>query len=220
MPVSSRAPGCSCLCRSDEPSAYSRRCIIRRHGDPRHLFTQIGGNSKGGASPKLTREGAVHDAGLSDDQRKNALRIATVPLEEFEAAVEGDKPPTVEVLIFRNARHRHQRTLQMPIGPVKLAALAERSTLRLGPLGLCKPGEAMTCHRRAPQGAIRNVCRCGFRIAQAATCRCALSPSCRTNGSVTSTPGYLNAGAANASATWRPGSIDQGRAVFARAGAE
>jgi hypothetical protein len=35
---------------------------------------------------------------MSDDQRKNALRVAKIPDAEFESAVEGDNPPTVTAL--------------------------------------------------------------------------------------------------------------------------
>jgi DUF3102 family protein len=48
-----------------------------------------------GARPNLTRSEAAADAGLSDHQRKTALRVASIPPTEFEAAVESDKPPTV-----------------------------------------------------------------------------------------------------------------------------
>jgi hypothetical protein len=36
----------------------------------------------------------ARDAGLSTDQKNTALRVASIPPEEFEAAVESDKPPT------------------------------------------------------------------------------------------------------------------------------
>jgi hypothetical protein len=36
---------------------------------------------RGSASPKLTRSEAAREAGLSDDQRKTALRVATIPEE-------------------------------------------------------------------------------------------------------------------------------------------
>jgi hypothetical protein len=49
----------------------------------------------------LTRAQAARDAGLSDDQRKQALRVANVPAEEFEEAVESEAPPTVTALAER-----------------------------------------------------------------------------------------------------------------------
>ncbi len=43
-----------------------------------------------GALPRLTRESAATDAGLSEHQRKTALRVAAIPEPEFTAAVEPD----------------------------------------------------------------------------------------------------------------------------------
>jgi len=47
---------------------------------------------------------------MSDDQRKTALRVANVPAEEFEAAVESADPPTVTELatIDESATSRKQ----------------------------------------------------------------------------------------------------------------
>jgi hypothetical protein len=72
---------------------------IRRAGE---LLKQIE-PSKGGRPSVKTREGthpssrtaAAEQAGLSTCQRKTALRIASVPASEFEAAIESEKPPTV-----------------------------------------------------------------------------------------------------------------------------
>ena len=51
-----------------------------------------------GADPKLTRAQAAEDAGLSERQRKTALRVSKVPGVEFEKAVESPTPPTVTAL--------------------------------------------------------------------------------------------------------------------------
>jgi len=48
-----------------------------------------------GARPSLSRKQAASDAGMSEHQRKAAIRVANVPEEEFEAAVESDDPPTI-----------------------------------------------------------------------------------------------------------------------------
>jgi hypothetical protein len=58
-------------------------------------------NIQEGTLPKVTRESAATDAGLSEHQRKTALRVANLPQEEFEAAVESDRPPTVTELAER-----------------------------------------------------------------------------------------------------------------------
>lgn len=52
---------------------------------------------RAGAVP-ISRTTAASDAGLSERQRKTALRIANVPEAEFEAHVESATPPTVTEL--------------------------------------------------------------------------------------------------------------------------
>jgi hypothetical protein len=42
-----------------------------------------------------TRTEAATDAGLSEHQRKTALRVAAVSADEFEAAIESEHPPTI-----------------------------------------------------------------------------------------------------------------------------
>lgn len=74
---------------------------IRRGGEllkqikPAHGANQ---NIQEGALPKVTRESVAEAAGLSEHQRKVALRLASIPKEEFERAVESDSPPTLEAL--------------------------------------------------------------------------------------------------------------------------
>jgi hypothetical protein len=48
-----------------------------------------------------SRSEAAREAGLSDRQKNTALRVASIPPDEFEAAVESDKPPTVTELAER-----------------------------------------------------------------------------------------------------------------------
>jgi hypothetical protein len=63
-------------------------------------------SATGAHLPNVKREGALpvgraqaaEDAGLSEHQRKQALRVANVPEAEFEAAIESDSPPTVTQL--------------------------------------------------------------------------------------------------------------------------
>lgn len=50
------------------------------------------------------RQEAARSAGLSPDQAKQAVRVANVPEEEFEADVESDDPPTVTELAERGKR--------------------------------------------------------------------------------------------------------------------
>jgi hypothetical protein len=59
----------------------------------------------------LTRKQAAKDAGLSTDQMKQAIRVATVPAASFEAQVDSDTPPTVTALA-------EQGTAKRPSPPV------------------------------------------------------------------------------------------------------
>jgi hypothetical protein len=53
---------------------------------------------KEGTLPKLPQAGAAEAAGISEHQRKQAVRVANVPAAEFEAAIDGDNPATVTAL--------------------------------------------------------------------------------------------------------------------------
>jgi len=59
--------------------------------------------TRGGDPPSLSRSQAAHDAGLSRDQKRTALRVAAVPEEEFERAVEAERP-TVTAMADRGTR--------------------------------------------------------------------------------------------------------------------
>jgi hypothetical protein len=45
------------------------------------------------AGAHTSRSDAARQAGLSHHQKNTALRVASIPPAEFEAAVESDKPP-------------------------------------------------------------------------------------------------------------------------------
>lgn len=74
----------------------------KKVGDP--LFAPI--------SP--SREKAATDAGMSDEQRKTAIRVSNVPEEVFEAMVESDNPPTITELaeIGKKARPKPKFDLE------------------------------------------------------------------------------------------------------------
>lgn len=82
-----------------------RGCAIRRCGE---LLTQVepatGKNNqhaqvKGVPSqPFHSRETAAPPAGLSAHQAKQVIRVANVPMEDFERQSESDRPPTVTKL--------------------------------------------------------------------------------------------------------------------------
>lgn len=77
-----------------------RARAIRRCGELlREIEKQRGGDrrSKGREVP-FDRKTAAHEAGLSPDQAKDAIRVARVPSEHFEAQVESATPPTITLL--------------------------------------------------------------------------------------------------------------------------
>jgi hypothetical protein len=77
---------------------------------------------KVGAYPPVTRTQAASEAGLSDRQRKNALRVANVPRDEFEEAVESESPPTVAALAARG-------TVARQIAPDSVPPTADHATV-------------------------------------------------------------------------------------------
>jgi len=54
----------------------------------------------------LTRTDAATEAGLSERQRKTALRVASIPEDDFIAAVESANPPTVTALAKQGTQPR------------------------------------------------------------------------------------------------------------------
>lgn len=54
--------------------------------------------NKADAPPNYSQRDAAKEAGLSHDQQKSAVRIANIPRETFERAVESDTPPTKTAL--------------------------------------------------------------------------------------------------------------------------
>lgn len=74
---------------------------IRRAGELLRQIPAANGanqNIQDGTVPIVTRTSAATDAGLSERQRRTALRVAAVPADEFEAAVESATPPTITQL--------------------------------------------------------------------------------------------------------------------------
>lgn len=61
--------------------------------------------NKEGAQP-ISRAEAAAGAGLSPHQAKQALRVAAIPEEDFEAVIESEDPPTVEKLAKAGGEYR------------------------------------------------------------------------------------------------------------------
>jgi hypothetical protein len=66
----------------------------------------------------VTRAAAAEAAGLSKHQKDQALRIAAIPAQEFEAAIEAPTPPTITELAERGTMPRPQpAAAPKPAGP-------------------------------------------------------------------------------------------------------
>jgi hypothetical protein len=61
------------------------------------------------AAAETSRAHAARAARISEKRQATALQIANVPEDEFEAAVEADKPATVKVLAERGRKRRRSR---------------------------------------------------------------------------------------------------------------
>lgn len=72
---------------------------IRRAGKLLEQIQPAPGRQKnrGGGSPN-SRRAAARSAGMSEDQQKQAQRVARVPENDFNDQVESDSPPTVTAL--------------------------------------------------------------------------------------------------------------------------
>ena len=62
-----------------------------------------------GNPPKLSQRSAAKDTGLSPHQQKQAVRVASVPDEEFTDMVESENPPTVTKLADMGTKKQNYR---------------------------------------------------------------------------------------------------------------
>jgi hypothetical protein len=93
------------MCRRIRLRALDRVGELLRQIEPAHGANQNIGD--GGDPNVLTRKQVADEAGLSERQRKTALRINNVPREEFEEAVKSDNPPTASELAKRGIQPRY-----------------------------------------------------------------------------------------------------------------
>ncbi len=95
-----------------------RARAIRRCGELLSgLEAKHTGRIRGGESPNSeTRKSAATSAGLSPDQAKTAIRVASVPADSFESQVESDKPPTVTALAEQGKKPIKGKPLYEPLG--------------------------------------------------------------------------------------------------------
>jgi hypothetical protein len=71
---------------------------VRRCGELLKEFEPAKNQHDASTAAGTSRKQAAEEAGLSKRQKDTALRVATVPEEEFEAQIESDAPPTVTAL--------------------------------------------------------------------------------------------------------------------------
>jgi hypothetical protein len=99
---------------------------IRRCGELLKEFEPAKNQHDASTGDHTGRRQAAKEAGLSKHQKDTAIRIASVPQEEFEAQVESDSPPTVTALAEQGTQKKPLHDLK-GIDPnlFKLAQLSE-----------------------------------------------------------------------------------------------
>jgi hypothetical protein len=78
-----------------------------RGGDRGNQYCQ-----REGDLPLPSRTQAAQDAGMSEHQKKQALQVANVPRDSFEAQVESDNPPTITALAEQGRQRKNAVDLQ------------------------------------------------------------------------------------------------------------
>jgi len=91
--------------QADDPALFAmakriQARAVRRAGE---VLRQIDGkgrnqHSEGGAAADTTQREAAEAAGMSKRQQVTAVRIANIPEDKFDEAVEGEAPPTITAL--------------------------------------------------------------------------------------------------------------------------
>jgi hypothetical protein len=94
----------------EDMAARIRARAIRRIGELLKAIPKSSGGSpthkstRGDAAPSSPRARAAADADISPDQVKDALRLANIKPKDFEAAVEGERVPTITELAERGTK--------------------------------------------------------------------------------------------------------------------
>jgi hypothetical protein len=65
------------------------------------------------AAAETSRAKVAREARISERRQATALQIANLPVEEFEAAVEADKPATIKTLAERGRKKRKRKPRQV-----------------------------------------------------------------------------------------------------------
>jgi hypothetical protein len=101
--------------RKEGPLLFSLRQLsdriqgraVRRAGELLKQFNGKGHNqhTEHYEGALITQKHAADAAGMSDHQRVQAVRVANVPAEKFEAPIEAEKPATVTALARNRSAH-------------------------------------------------------------------------------------------------------------------
>jgi hypothetical protein len=125
--------------QADDPTLHKlatriQARAVRRCGELLEQFRAPGTRTdkpSGDAPTRLqTQREVAAAAGMSKDQEVQAVRVANVPAEEFEAAIESETPPTVTALAERGTEKRPKPP--PPVGveeATKLTGLLRQLTL-------------------------------------------------------------------------------------------
>ena len=83
-----------------------RARAIRRAGELLKQLDPATGTTKKDGSGPLSRKDAAYEAGMSERQHKQALRVANIPEQDFVAQVDGSNPPTISKLAEQGTKKR------------------------------------------------------------------------------------------------------------------
>lgn len=86
---------------------------VKRMGELLKEFDARGAHRKKDGNGLSSQRNAASDVGLSERQQKQAVRVANVPDEEFEALIESDDPPTVTALAELGKKRREQTAIAL-----------------------------------------------------------------------------------------------------------
>jgi hypothetical protein len=84
---------------------------IRRCGELLKTFDARGDHRRTDVADSSSQKEAAQKAGLSERQQVTAVRVANIPAEDFEKAVESEDPPTVTELAQAGKKSR------LPVSP-------------------------------------------------------------------------------------------------------
>jgi hypothetical protein len=105
--------------QADDDGLYKQAVRIRARAIRRcgELLNEIesatGAHLKREGVLPLSKKEVAQGAGLSTHQQKTAIRVANVPTEEFESAVESETPPTVTKLAIAGTKPQPRNVIDL-----------------------------------------------------------------------------------------------------------